>query len=76
MISEMFEVIGEAITSFISALGSALSGVTSLFYTAPSTAGGTGSFTVLGVLMLIAVGVGIVYWSFRLIRSLVQQRRA
>lgn len=76
MISEMFEVIGEAITSFISALGTALSGVTSLFYTAPTTTGGSGQFTVLGILLLIAVGVGVVYWCFRLIRSLVQQRRA
>lgn len=76
MIGEMFEVIGEAITSFITALGSALSGVTSLFYTPASTTGGSGSFTILGTLMLIAVGVGVVYWAFRLIRSLVQQRRA
>lgn len=75
MIAEMFEVIGEAITSFITALGSALSGVTSLFYT-PGTSNAAGQFTVLGVLMLIAVGVGVVYWAFRLIRSLVQQRRA
>ena len=76
MIAEMFEVIGQAITSFITALGSALSGVTSLFYTPAGTGETSGSFTVLGILMLVAVGVGIVYWAFRLIRSLVQQRRA
>ena len=69
LITDMFEVVVDAITAFVSALGDALSSITSLFYVAET------GFTFLGILLLIAVGVGLVYWAFRLIRGLVSQRR-
>lgn len=72
MVSQMFTTIEQAITGFTSALGASISGITDLFY----VEGENGGFTVLGVLLLIAVGVGVVYWAFRLIRGLVSQRRA
>lgn len=72
MIAEMFTVVQQAITGFTSALGSSINGITALFY----TEGENGGFTVLGILLLVAVGVGLVYWAFRLIRGLVRQRRA
>lgn len=73
MIATIFEEIASAITAMLSALTSAISGVTELFYVAPSGTETTGHMTFLGVLLLIAVGVGIVYWAFNLIRGLVRR---
>lgn len=73
MIATIFEEIAAAITAMLSALTNAISGVTELFYVAPSGTDTTGHMTFLGVLLLIAVGVGIVYWAFNLIRGLVRR---
>lgn len=70
MISSMFEVVGQAITAFTTALVNAFSGITELFYT---TSEGSGQWTFLGNLLLIAVGVGIVYLCYNVIRSLVRR---
>lgn len=67
MVQAIFNVITQAITQFISCLTSSVSGVTSLFYDA------TDGMTFLGTLLLIAVGVGIVYYAFRLIMSLIKR---
>lgn len=72
MIADIFQTIGDAVTAFATALSNAVSSVTSMFY----TSGENGGLTVLGTLALIAVGVGLVYWGFRLIRGLISQRRA
>ena len=72
MISSMFEVVGQAITAFTTSLASAFSGITQIFYT-EGTAGAAGSFTFLGTLLLIAVGVGIVYLAYNVIRALVRR---
>lgn len=69
MISAIFETIGQAITGFVSALSSALSGIADLIWV-EGTSGAAGHFTVVGVLMLVALGVGVVYGAFRLIRGL------
>lgn len=66
-VTGIFETITSAITNFMSSLGSALSGITELFWTTGENAGPT----FLGVLMLILAGIGIVYGCFRLIRGLV-----
>ncbi|MCQ2088369.1 MAG: hypothetical protein MJZ37_09970 [Bacilli bacterium] len=68
MIGAIFDTIKSAITSFTSALGDVFSGLESMFFT--TTSGATVP-TMLGTLLLIAAGVGIVYWAFRLIKSLV-----
>lgn len=72
MISSMFEVVAQAITAFTSALGSAFSGISALFYT-EGTNGAAGSWTFLGTLLLVAVGVGIVYLCYNVIRALVRR---
>lgn len=72
MVATLFETISSAITSMISALTSAIGGVTALFYV-EGTGEVAGHVTFLGVLLLIAVGVGIVYWAFNLIRGLVRR---
>lgn len=64
IVTSIFEVIGEAVESFATMLGSAVTSITSLFYNAES------GFTFVGVLVLIAAGIGIVYWVVRLIRGL------
>lgn len=67
MISAIFQEVGSAVTAFTTALSNAVSGVTSMFYDA------TNGLTTLGSLLLIAVGVGLVYWSFRLIKGLIRR---
>lgn len=72
MVADIFQVISDAITNMISALTSALEGVVPLFYEA-GTGTASGHFTFLGVLLLIAVGVAIVYWAIRLVMGLVRR---
>lgn len=69
MIADIFSAIGQAITGFTTALTNAVNGVVPMFY----TSGENGGLTVLGNLLLIAVGVAVVYWCFRLIRNLVSR---
>lgn len=70
VISAIFNAVGTAITSFSTALASGVSSITSIFYTTGENAG----LTFLGVLLCIAMGVGVVYWAFRMIRSLIRNR--
>lgn len=67
MASEIFSVIGDAITGFATNLGSAMSDITALFYT-PGSGSTPGSFTFLGILCLIGAGCGLLYWAFHLVR--------
>lgn len=70
MINAIFQAVGDAITAFATNIASAVQSVTSMFVTESS---GTYSLTVLGTLLLIAVGVGLVFWAFRLIKGLVKR---
>lgn len=66
MVTGIFEVITEVITNFVNSLNSAVGGVMNLFYY-------DNNLTLLGTLLLIAVGVAIVYWCFRLIMRLIRR---
>lgn len=68
MVADIFTEIASAITQMTAAVTSAVTGVVPLFYDATA-----GNMTFLGVLLLIAVGIGIVYWAFNLIRGLVRR---
>lgn len=70
VISDIFSAVGQAITSFSTALASGVNSVTSIFY----TTGEGGGLTFLGVLLTVAMGIGLVYWAFRMIRSLIRNR--
>jgi len=70
MINAIFGAVTDAITAFASCVGDSVTSVTSMFITESS---GTYSLTVLGTLLLIAVGVGLVFWAFRLIKGLVKR---
>ena len=68
MIASIFQTIGDAVSAFATTLASSISSVTSIFWT---TSGENQGPTFLGTLMLIAIGVGLVYLAFRLIRGAV-----
>lgn len=68
MIQAIFDGIGSAVTSFTTTLGNALSGVVDIFYNS------TDGLTPVGSLLLISVGIGLVYFAYRVIRNLVKTR--
>lgn len=72
MVSAIFSTIGDAIVGLGNALGEGIQAVSSLFWT-PAQTGDGGSFTFLGILLLVATGAGLVYFCIRLIMSLVRQ---
>lgn len=65
MIAAIFKAVQDGVTGFIGVLQSAFSGVGGMFIS------DTNELTFLGTLLLIAAGVGIVYFGFRLVKSLV-----
>lgn len=69
MVNAIFSQIGSVVSAMVGTLKTALEGVIDLIWdsTANSNAGG---LTTFGTLMLIGVGVGLVYFAFRLIRGL------
>lgn len=67
MVADIFEVIGEAITNFAGVLGNGFSGLLAIFYD-------NNAVTAVGILALIGLGVGIVYWCFALVMRLFRQR--
>lgn len=72
--TELFTIIGQAITGFMTNLGNAFSSVTQLFWTA-GEGSSAGSPTFLGLLTLLGIGVGLCYLAFRLIKGAVQRLR-
>lgn len=69
MVSLIFGVISDTVTSFVSALTSAVNGLLPLIYDSTANSG-AGEITFVGTCLLIAVGMGIVYWVFRLLRGI------
>ena len=67
MVAELWSIISEVLTGFITALVSAFDGITAVFYDA------TDGFTVIGQLLLIGLGMGIVYFAFKFIRNLIRR---
>lgn len=68
MVAHIFGAIGDAITAFAGVLGNGFTSLLAIFYDA------TSGLTAVGTLALIGVGVGIVYWAFRLVRNLISVR--
>lgn len=67
MVNNIFDVIASAVSEFAETLVSGVSSLTQLVY---DTSGTTPQLTFVGTMLLIAVGMGIVYWIFRLIRGI------
>ena len=72
MVQAIFRTIGDVITNLITNLTSALNGITALFWVEPTGSETAGHLTILGTLAVIAVGAGIVWFVFNLIRGLIQ----
>ena len=68
LITAIFGGAGSVISGFTDMLGVSLTAVTSLFYDSATT-----SLTLLGTLSVIALGTGVVMWSFGLIRGLIRR---
>lgn len=68
IIESIFGVISSVITQFANVVSSSVTSVTNMFYDATN-----GQMTVLGTLLLIAVGAGLIFWAFRLIKGLVRR---
>lgn len=62
--------IGTVITSVTTWITSLLQSASAIFYT-PATGDGTGSFTFIGTLLLVAFGLGMVWVAINFIRGLV-----
>lgn len=73
MISAIGSELGNTITVILANLQSALAGITQLFWVEPGTGETTGHLTMLGILSVFAVGAGIVFFVFNLIRALIMR---
>ena len=69
MVSTIFEVISQTVSNFVATLVSAVNGLLPLIYDSTANSG-AGAMTFVGTCLLIAVGIGIVYWCFRLLRGI------
>lgn len=67
MIAQFWNAVIEVVTGFTNALVGAFSNITELFYESET------GFTVIGQLLLIGLGMSIVYYAFRFIRSLIRR---
>jgi len=72
---QIFNVLSNIISAFASLLVDLFESIVAIFYTAPSGTETTGSLTVVGTLMLIALGTGLVIWAFNFIRKLIRVRK-
>lgn len=66
MITEFWTTVTSVVSGFINALVGAFSGITDIFYAEEG-------FTVIGQLLLIGLGMGLVYFAFKFIRSLIRR---
>lgn len=71
MVSAIFESIGSVITAFAGVIGNGFTALLEIFY---STSGTNAGLTPIGILSLIGVGMGLVYWAFNLVRGLIKTR--
>lgn len=67
MVTSIFTAIGNAMTSFVGVLGNSFSGVVALFWD------GT-QLTDVGIILLMAGGVSLVWGAFYFIRGLIRVR--
>lgn len=70
MVTAIFEAVGSVITAFAGVIGNGFTALLEIFYSTGTTPG----LTPIGILSLIGVGMGLVYWAFRLVRGLIKLR--
>lgn len=67
IISQIFQALVDIVQGFISVLVAGFNGIIEIFY----TSGEDGGLTVMGVLLLIGLGMGLVFFVFKFIRGLI-----
>lgn len=72
MISALFTEIGNVITSFAGVIGNGFTNIIGLFW--DSSLGTSGGLTTLGILSLIPMGLGLVWFAFKMVRRLFKAR--
>lgn len=65
MVGDIFTTIGEVIAGYIEAISSMFNSLIAIFYSAE------GGLTLIGTLLLLAVGIGIVVWGFNMVVNLI-----
>lgn len=65
MVGTIFTTIGDVIAGYIDAISQMFESLVAIFYTE-----GTG-LTLIGTLLLLAVGIGIVVWGFNMVVNLI-----
>lgn len=68
--SVILSTLGDIAESVGPLIASIFQGVVGIFYTAPSGEGGTGSLTFVGVLLLIGLAFGLVFFGLNYVRKL------
>lgn len=76
IINVIFDALSSILTNVISLVGDSFTGVTSLWYVAPTGTETTGSLTLLGVLSLIAFAFGVVWLAIRFVGSMISLKQA
>lgn len=71
MVSEIFNVMTEALEGFFGVLSGGITNVVNLFYTKP-VGEAPGGFTFLGTILLIGLGIGLVWTLIKWISGLVR----
>lgn len=70
IISELFDSLSAVVDGMLSVLQSLFGGVINLFYNPATTADGTGTFTFLGIVLLVGIGTPIVFWGLNWITGM------
>lgn len=70
MVETILSTIADVATQFGAVLTGVVQSAAALFYT-PGAEGANGELTFVGVLLIIAVGSGLLFWAINLIRGLI-----
>lgn len=65
MVADIFKTIGDVIAGYVDAISDMFTSLIAIFYVE-----GTG-LTLIGTLLLLAVGIGIVVWGFNMVVNLI-----
>lgn len=65
MVADIFTTIGDVIAGYVQAISQMFNSLIAIFYQAE------GGLTLIGTLLLLAVGIGIVVWGFNMVVNLI-----
>lgn len=65
MVADIFSTIGDVIAGYVDAISQMFESLVAIFYQADT------GLTLIGTLLLLAVGIGIVIWGFNMVVNLI-----